>query len=90
MHLRRYLDNTVSEYVQAEIPTDGKDFGLEYYSSALPDELGVHLGLEYILTILRADIFPNLIAGMRVTRRNLRCGLRLELANSSRMQSELD
>ena len=89
-HLRHYLGNTAAEYVQAEIPTDSKGFGLECYSDALPDELGVRLRLEYIPTILRADIFLDLCAGVRVIRRNLQCGLRLELANSSRMQPELD
>ena len=89
-HLRRYLGNTAAEYVQAEIPTGSKGFGLECYSDALPDELGVRLGLEYIPTILRADIFLNLCAGVGVIRRNLQCGLRLELANSSRMQPEPD
>ena len=88
--LHYYLGNTACERVQAEIPTGGKDFALEYYSDALRDELGVLLDLEYVPTISRADIFPDLCAGMRVTRRNLRCGLRLELANSSRMQLEPD
>lgn len=87
-HLRRYLDNTASVYVQAEIPFDGIDFGLECCSDAPPDGLAVRLCVEYTLTISRADIFPDLSAGMRVIRQNSGCGLRLELANSSRMQSE--
>ena len=87
-HLRHCLGNTAAEHVQAEIPTDSKGFGLECYSDALPDELGVRLGLEYIPTILRADIFRGLRAGVRVIQRNLQCGLRLGSANSSRMQPE--
>ena len=89
-HLRRYLGNTAAKYVQAEIPTDSKGFGLECYSDAPPDELGDRLGLECIPTILRVDIFRGLCAGARVIQRNLQCGLRLESANSSRMQSEPD
>ncbi len=90
MHLHHYLGNTVCERVRAEIPTGGRDFVLEYYSTVLLDGLGVHLDLECIRAISRVGIFPGLFFDMRAKRRNLQCGLRLGLANNSRMQPEHD
>ena len=76
--------------MRAEIPTDGKDFALKYYSAVLLDGLGVRLDLGCVRAISQVGIYLGLFFDMPAKQRNLQYGLRLGLANSSRMQSEYD